>query len=66
VLVPQRTERLRGARFRVTLFPPIEIAPSGDRDADTLALMTRINRMIEDWIRARPEQWLWLHRRWPD
>ena len=25
-----------------------------------------VNAMIEDWIRARPEQWLWLHRRWPE
>jgi len=28
--------------------------------------MTRINQMVEDRVRARPEQWLWLHRRWPD
>jgi KDO2-lipid IV(A) lauroyltransferase len=19
---------------------------------------------IEGWVRARPEQWLWMHRRW--
>jgi len=28
--------------------------------------MRRVNAIIEDWIRARPEQWLWLHRRWPE
>ena len=38
---------------------------SGDRNVDILALMTEVNRHIETWIRARPGDWLWLHRRWP-
>ncbi len=66
VLVPVRTERLNGARFRVTVFPPLEFQPTGDRAADEAALMRKINAIIEEWVRARPEQWLWLHRRWPD
>ena len=65
-LVPVRTERLKGARFRVTVFPPMEIAPTGDRTADEFEIMKRINVMIEEWVRARPNQWLGLHRRWPD
>ena len=66
ILVPARTERLKGARFRITLFPALEMPNTGDRTADELALMTCINGMIEGWIRAKPEDWLWLHRRWPD
>ncbi|HTJ64428.1 MAG TPA: lauroyl acyltransferase [Alphaproteobacteria bacterium] len=66
VIVPVRTERLRGARFRITVYPPLEMPNSGDRTADELAVMTTINGIVEDWVRARPEQWLWLHRRWPD
>jgi Kdo2-lipid IVA lauroyltransferase/acyltransferase len=65
-IVPIRVERLRGARFRLTVLPPIAAAKSGDPSADVLATMTRINSMIEAWVRTRPEQWLWLHRRWPD
>ncbi len=65
-VVPLRVERLRGAHFRVTFYPPMDHAPSGDPQADTLDLMTRINAMIESWIRERPGQWLWMHRRWPD
>jgi KDO2-lipid IV(A) lauroyltransferase len=31
-----------------------------------IALMTAVNARMEEWIRKRPGQWLWLHRRWPD
>lgn len=65
-VVPARVERLGGARFRLTIQPPLEIQKSGDRQADVLAAMTEVNRIIEGWVRDRPDQWLWLHRRWPD
>ena len=65
-VVPVRVERLGGCRFRMTFFPPMEIGSTGDRKADVVRIMTRVNALIEGWIRARPEQWLWLHRRWPE
>jgi KDO2-lipid IV(A) lauroyltransferase len=65
-IIPARVERLKGARFRLTAFPPIEIAKTGNRQADTLAIMTRINAVVEGWIRERPDLWFWLHRRWPE
>jgi len=61
---PYRLERLEGARFRLTIPPPMDMPDSGDRDADVVELMTRFNAMVESWIRERPEQWLWQHRRW--
>jgi KDO2-lipid IV(A) lauroyltransferase len=65
-LVPARLERLDGARFRLTILPPIEVEGTGDAPQDVLAAMTRINALIETWVRAKPEQWLWVHRRWPN
>ena len=64
-VVPVRVERLAGARFRLTILPPLDLADTGDREADVRAAMRRVNALLEEWIRARPEQWLWLHRRWP-
>ena len=68
-LVPVRVERLNGARFRLTVYPALEMPAHEKKDPGedaVLALMTRVNATLEDWIRARPEQWLWLHKRWPD
>ena len=27
-------------------------------------MMCEVHRVLEDWIRERPEQWFWIHRRW--
>lgn len=65
VIVPIGNERLNGARFRMTVHEPIAFTPTGDHDRDVLALTTRINEVIEECVRERPSQWLWIHRRWP-
>jgi KDO2-lipid IV(A) lauroyltransferase len=65
-LLPARVERLQGARFRFTVFPPLPLPRSGDLHADIRALMATVNQTLEGWIRDRPEEWLSLHRRWPD
>ena len=57
-------ERLGGARFRVTITPPIALPRSDDEAADIHAATALVTAMLEGWVRARPEQWLWLHRRW--
>jgi KDO2-lipid IV(A) lauroyltransferase len=63
---PSRVERIAGTRFRVTVHPPLRIESSGDQEQDTRRILTAMNRQLEDWIRERPEQWLWIHKRWPE
>ena len=65
-IVPARVERLQGAHFRLTFFPPLQIQNSGNKGADILEIMTRVNVLLGDWISEKPEQWLWVHNRWPD
>lgn len=65
ILLPARNERLKGSRFRMTVHKPLEFTPTGDHDRDVLALTTMINDVIEEMVRERPSQWLWIHRRWP-
>lgn len=63
-VIPIAIERLGGARFRVTVYNAVPFTPTGDAGADTQALTDLINLELEKMIRARPGQWLWLHRRW--
>lgn len=65
-VVPARVERLGGARFRLTFYPPLEFDSTGDRNADVETIMSRVNEILEGWVRDRPEQWIWMHRRWVD
>ena len=65
-VVPARVERLGGAYFRVTFYPPLDRPDKGDKQQNILAMMTEINRQLGDWIKENPDQWLWVHNRWPD
>lgn len=66
-VLPVHVERVTdGPRFRVTVEAPLPVPRGGDKAADARALMAAVNARMEEWIRARPGQWLWLHRRWPN
>ncbi|MBI1238880.1 MAG: hypothetical protein GC199_06005 [Alphaproteobacteria bacterium] len=64
-LVPVWIRREPGPRFTVRAYPEIEVAQTGDVAADMATTLTRINAFFEARIREAPENWLWLHRRWP-
>ncbi|MCQ4161112.1 lauroyl acyltransferase [Roseomonas sp. GC11] len=64
-LVPARVQRLGPCHFRVALEPPLVPPESGDRIADGRELSQQINDRMTAWIRERPGEWLWLHRRFP-
>ena len=64
-VIPVRVERLQGPNFCITCYPPLKITPSGNKQADILEITTKVNLVLEGWIRERPAQWLWLHNRWP-
>jgi Kdo2-lipid IVA lauroyltransferase/acyltransferase len=63
-LIPSYAELQPDGRYHAVCEPPLEWTPSGDRDRDVAALTQRLTTVIEGWIRRRPEQWLWMHRRW--
>lgn len=59
-VLPYVSERLPGAQgYRIALLPTLEDFPGGDDLADA----TRVNAVLEQQVRAMPEQYLWIHRR---
>ncbi len=66
VLQPMSVQRTKGARFRAVVHDPIHLPETGDRTADIEAGVRLINAFMEDRIRERPEEWFWVHRRWPN
>jgi KDO2-lipid IV(A) lauroyltransferase len=55
-----------GARFKVIVHDQIHLEDTGDREADIEAGVREINAFIEERVRARPTEWFWVHRRWPN
>jgi KDO2-lipid IV(A) lauroyltransferase len=51
-------------RHRAICEGPLQYSPSGDTDQDIMALTQLYTTKLEEYIRRRPEQWLWTHRRW--
>ena len=51
-------------KYRVTFAPAITLVRTGDVEADTAANTAAFTRVIEEYVRKYPDQWLWVHRRW--
>ncbi|UDL95457.1 lauroyl acyltransferase [Lichenihabitans sp. PAMC28606] len=58
-----RMQRLPGVRF-VQSFELIQTPITEDRKADVTNATAMIHAAFERYIRDRPEQWMWAHRRW--
>jgi KDO2-lipid IV(A) lauroyltransferase len=65
-LVPMSVQRIHKARFRVVVHEDIRLEDTGDRNADIVAGVRRVNAFMEERIRDRPEEWFWVHKRWPN
>ncbi len=64
-LLPAHTIRIGPARVRLIVEAPLDLPDTGDRQLDIQILTDAINARLEEWVRAQPSDWLWLHRRWP-
>ena len=65
-LQPMSVQRTRKARFKVVVHDAIHLENTGDRNADIAVGVGKVNAFIEDRVRARPAEWFWVHKRWPN
>src|SRR5579863_93076 len=55
-------ERLH--KYRLQFGRAVELARSGNEEEDVRENTARFARVIESYVRAHPDQWLWIHKRW--
>jgi KDO2-lipid IV(A) lauroyltransferase len=51
-------------KYRLRFEPAIELVRTGDEESDVRENTARFTKTIEDYVRAYPDQWLWVHKRW--
>jgi KDO2-lipid IV(A) lauroyltransferase len=51
-------------KYRLRFDPALELSRTGDLESDIIANTQKFTKVIEDYVRTYPDQWLWVHRRW--
>jgi Kdo2-lipid IVA lauroyltransferase/acyltransferase len=51
-------------KYRLRFDPAAQLIRTGDTEADVVANTALFTKIIEDYVRRYPDQWLWVHRRW--
>jgi KDO2-lipid IV(A) lauroyltransferase len=51
-------------KYRLRFDPAPELVRTGNLEADIIANTQMFTKVIEDYVRKYPDQWLWVHRRW--
>ncbi len=51
-------------KYRLRFDPAVSLIRTTDSEADIVANTQLFTKIIEDYVRHYPDQWLWVHRRW--
>lgn len=61
IFVPWDEQR---GKFKVHLLPPVSVERTGDERKDVHNLTAKLTKVVENYVKQYPEQWLWIHKRW--
>ena len=51
-------------KYRLRFDPAVQLIRTGNNEQDIQANTQLFTKVIEDFVRRYPDQWLWVHRRW--
>ncbi len=51
-------------KYRLCFEPPLDLVSTGDSEHDIRENTAHFTRVIENFARRNPAQWLWIHARW--
>lgn len=63
-IVPSHTRLTPEGRYRLSYEPALHWTEDTDRAREIFRITQQLSLRVERWVRASPEQWLWMHRRW--
>jgi Kdo2-lipid IVA lauroyltransferase/acyltransferase len=51
-------------KYKLRFDPALQLVRTGNEEADIEANTALFTKVIEQYVRRYPDQWLWVHRRW--
>ncbi len=63
-LVPAFVVRGTDGQFELHVEREIEVPHTGDAEKDVLETVRRYTEVVESYVKAYPDQWMWMHERW--
>ena len=63
-LIPIRNIREKGCSFTLKIYPEISVIDDEGKNRPIIDVINDAQALLEEWIIEKPEQWVWLHRRW--
>ena len=63
-IVPAFVVRGQDGRFELQMDREIEVPRSEDFEGDVLETVRSYTEAVESYVKAYPDQWMWMHQRW--
>ena len=63
-LVPAFVVRGADGRFEAHVEKEIEVPRTGDDEKDVIETVRRYTEVVQAYVQAYPDQWMWMHERW--
>lgn len=54
----------QGSKIKIQISPAMDFSDLAQSEEGIFEAACRMNKVVEDWIKERPEAWLWIHNRW--